>query len=160
MRTLWVCHPQLNSLSVQDTLHTALKLAYPSAPSITIVQPKHLSFQPHLAEEMFKQIDLNIQRYNIQRILITMFPSDVRTSTAFIGVCGQTYATTVAVFDHPVFLPENVPTIEEWLRESWRHAVVKETMVALRECWEVVSQEKRTLRVDPKTPYDRNIIKI
>lgn len=158
MRTLWVCHPNLNSLSVHDTLHTALTLAYPDAPKITIVPPKHLDFQPHSVNEMLQQIYREVQRHNIQRILISMFPQDIETATALILRCGETYATTVSIFDYPFFLPENAPTIEAWLRQSWRHAVVKDTMVGLIQCWEVVSTQQRQFQRDSTRPYARNLI--
>lgn len=158
MRILWICHPKLSSLSVQDTIYTALMLAYPETPKITIVSPKHLSFQPQSTDEMLQQVHREIQRHNIQRVVLSIFQEDVEAATSFIHRCGEIYATTVCVFDHPFFLPENIPTIEEWLRQSWRNAVVKDTMVSLSQCWEVVGVRKRRYHHEPNSPYAQNFI--
>lgn len=160
MRILWITNPNLNSLSVHDTLHTATAVAYPGASKINILTPKNDLFQPHQPRETLTLIHRAMYQHNTHRIILSLFATEQTNAFELIDLCAQYYATTVAVFDYPVFLPESIPSQEEWLRQSWRHAVVKSQMVALIAFWEAISHTRRNLQRDPERALSMNLIEL
>ena len=163
MRVLWITTPTLNTLSVQDTIHTAFNTAYPSGSKTNLTLPKLQIYPYNHIEEAIQRTHRAMLAQNTQRIVISALTSELRENSSIqelITLASLFYAVTVAEFDIPIFLPEETPTEEEWIRRDWRHAISRNGMVGLTRFWEVVPHKQRSLQPDERQAYSRNLILI